>query len=502
MWPVWTLEEARAADRMAQDEGVPFAGLLSVAGFQLARFLTRENPQGPLVVLAGPGANGGDGWVAARHLARYFPVTVVPVAEPRFLGADGWVRAARQNGVEVVSGREAEERVQQAALVVDAIFGTGFHGSVADSVAGPWLRLLAGSGVPVVAVDLPSGVRTDTGFYDGPSLNLSAVVTMGAAKWGLVGYPAAQMASELVVADIGLPSRSFANPTGAWIEPEWAAARLPRLGPLTHKYGRGHVVVIGGSRAMPGAPILAATAALKAGAGLVEVLVPKSAVGASFSPSLIVHRLPETPTGELCWSVELRQLAQRADALVVGPGLGRGVSPELLAGLLALAKPTVVDADGIRLIKQLKMPLPKNWVLTPHSGELAALLDRDASSINADRRGSVLEATSWLKCPLLLKGRFSLIGDGSHIWVNPTGGPELATAGSGDVLSGMVARLMASGLEPGDALALAAYWHGWAGQLGEQAEGLSLTSDTLISWIGAAAKAIEEMRHPRSIRMW
>ena len=502
MWPVWTLEEARAADRTAQEQGVPYAGLLSVAGFQLARFIQQRQPHGSLVILAGPGANGGDGWVAARNLARHFPVTIVPVAEPRFGGADGWVKAARQGGVEVVSGQEAEHRLRNATLVVDAIFGTGFHGTVGDSLAGPWLRLLSELALPVMAVDLPSGVNTDTGAYDGPVLNLRAIVTMGAAKWGLIGYPGAELSSNLVIADIGLPRRSFATPSAAWIEPEWAAARLPGIKPLAHKYSRGHVVVIGGSRAMPGAPILAATAALKAGAGLVEVIVPKSAVGAIFSPSLIVHREAETPTGDLCWSERLEQLARRADALVVGPGLGRGVSPELLAGLARLSKPAVVDADAIRLVKQIKAPLPKNWVVTPHAEEMGFLLDRDAASINADRRGAVLEAVSFFKCPFLLKGRFSLIAHDHHIWVNPTGSPALATAGSGDVLSGLAARLLASGLEPQDALALAVYWHGWAGELGEQAEGVSLTSESLMSWIGPAFKVISELRKPKSLTMW
>ncbi|MCY0878589.1 MAG: NAD(P)H-hydrate dehydratase [Firmicutes bacterium] len=501
--PVWTAAEAREADRQAMAEGVPYEGLLAVAGFQLARYVHGRVPRGSVAILAGPGSNGGDGWVAARHLARHHPVAVVPLAEPRFPGADGWVRAARASGVEVLEGDEAVRRIEQADVVVDAIFGTGFHGSVVESPAAVWLRRLGASGVPVIAADIVSGVNADTGAYDGPALNVMATVTMGAAKWGLVGYPGAEISGQLVVADIGLPQASYAPWPGRWIDDETAKTWWPRVRPLAHKYDRGHVIVVGGSRSMPGAPVLAGMAALRAGAGLVEVVVPESALGrVETSPALIVHGVPEATDGDLVWSDALKHLVARADAVVVGPGLGRRVGPRLLEGLALLEKPTVIDADALRLLPQWDHPVPSGWVLTPHAGELGALLGWSRGQVDADRRKAIISAVERYRAPTLLKGRFTLVASDAGIWVNPTGHPALATAGSGDVLSGMVARLLAAGLSGGEALALAAYWHGWAGELGAARLGYSLTAVDLLGWLHPAAEAVQRGDKPTAVEWW
>ncbi|PSR23523.1 MAG: bifunctional ADP-dependent NAD(P)H-hydrate dehydratase/NAD(P)H-hydrate epimerase [Sulfobacillus acidophilus] len=500
--PIWTLEEARAADQKVQDEGVPGTALLAVAGFQLARYADAIAPSGPLVILTGPGSNGGDGWVAARHLARTRKVTVIPVMEPHFAQASEWVRAARAAAVAVEQGDAAKTRLTEASLVVDAMFGTGFHGSVQSSPAGPWINFLADAGVPVLAADMPSGINTDTGAYDGPRLNVQATLTMGAAKWGLVGYPGADLIGTLCVAEIGLGHEAS---SGAWIDPAWAYDHFPQSGRLDHKYRRGHVVVVGGSRAMPGAPILAATAALRGGAGLVELVVPKAVADSAVprSPALIVHPVDQTERGDLVWSDALRARVERADAVVFGPGLGQSVDPAVIGELIRLHKPTVVDADGIRLTKVWDRPLPSNWVLTPHAGELGLLLNMKPDEVNADRRTAVTSAAKQWGCPVLLKGRFSLIADGSRpVWVNPTGNQSLATAGSGDVLSGLVARLLAGGLSGQEALALGAYWHGWAGDLGGNAQGVSFTAEDLCGWLGSAAQAILERRVPQTVTYW
>lgn len=502
MQPIWTLDEARAADRRAEEQGLPHQALLAVAGFQLARYVQRRVPDGPVVVLTGPGSNGGDGWVAARQLAYARPVTVMPVAAPRFSGADGWVRAATENGAQVRQGPEAEAALDRAAVVVDAVFGTGFHGSVVASPAGPWLERLARKAIPVIAADLPSGIDTNTGAYDGPRVNMLATVAMGALKWGLVSYPAADIAGDLVVADIGLSRQSFGDVPGFIIGPQWAKARFPGVSRLSQKYDRGRVAVVGGSRSMPGAPVLAAEAALKAGAGLVEVVRPKSAGGTSMSSALIAHAMPETDDGSLKWSDQLKVVLDRADALVIGPGLGTRTDPRLIAELASLKKPAVLDADGIRLARDGGVALPENWVMTPHAGELGYFLSRERSSINANRRQAVLDGTGRAGCPVLLKGRFTVISDGRVVLANPTGSEALATAGSGDVLSGMTASLLAQGIDGLDALGLAAYWHGWAGELGQASEGLSLTAVDLIQYIGPAAQAIISLRPAASLTYW
>lgn len=496
MGPIWTVDEARLADRMVQESGLPLAALLATAGFQLARAVRQRWPSGPWVILTGPGANGGDGWVAARHLARYGLTTVVPIAEPAFPDSAGWVSQARAAGAEIIRGEEAHERMRRAAVVVDAMYGTGFHGHVAESPAGPWLNFLADGQIPVAAADIASGVNGDTGAYEGPPVTVALTVAMGAAKWGHVGYPGADFCPHLVIADVGLARRPLARPSGEFIEPAWAASKFPRMSLLAHKYTRGHVVIAGGSRAMPGAPLLAGLAALTAGAGLVEVVMPQSALtsGVSFSPALIVHPADETADGSLAWGAALESRARRADAVVLGPGLGEHPDRNLLAGLLRLAKPTVVDADGLRLVREAAK-LPENWVLTPHARELGALLNKQAGDIDGDRRAAVLEATARFGCPILLKGRFSLVAEADHVWVNPTGNPSLATAGSGDVLSGMAARLMAAGLAAADALALACYWHGWTADCTGM-DGVGFTAVELAGSLKSGAKAIVELRPP------
>ncbi len=499
---IWTVEEARAADRQAVDIGVPYAALLAAAGFQVARFLRAEMPFGPVVVLAGPGSNGGDGWVAAGHLAHDRPVTVIAAAEPRFEGAEGWVAAARAAGVEVLSGAGAESALDRAAVVVDALFGTGFRGSISGHGAGAWLERLARRDLPVLAVDVPSGVNADTGAYEGPAVPWCAVLTMGQAKWGSVGYPAAGLVDQVMVADIGLPVPSGARSSGAWITPEAAKAWWPSSGRLDHKYRRGRVLVVGGCRSMPGAPVVAALAALQAGAGLVEVVLPASARNrVALSPALIVHDGDETASGSLRWSRLLQQRVAAADAVVFGPGLGPEGDEQLIHGLVASGKPVVLDADGIRLLARLGLRVPDNWALTPHAAELGALVGQSAGWVNADRRGALLGAVRKTGGTILLKGRFTLVAARDMMWVNPTGDASLATAGSGDVLAGMAGRLLASGLDPARALALAAYWHGWAGELGGAAQGL-LTATDLLDWIAPAARAVDAERPPRSVGWW
>nr|WP_275107327.1 NAD(P)H-hydrate dehydratase [Sulfobacillus harzensis] len=290
----------------------------------------------------------------------------------------------------------------------------------------------------------------------------------------------------------------------SFIDPEWAKRHLPRVPRLGHKYSRGHVVVIGGSRAMPGAPVLAGMAALKAGAGLVELVVPESVLGrVAVVPSLIVHGVPETADGSLQVSDVLSRLAARADALVIGPGLGPTAPTALIEVLAKIPVPAVLDADGIRLYAQAPKAFGANWVLTPHAGEMGVLLGMTSARVNADRRRAVLDAVHATGRTVLLKGMFSIVGsEGGRLMVNSSGSPVLATAGSGDVLSGMTAALLAQGLPPDQALALAVYWHGWAGQIGEREQGLSMTADNLLDYFSPARHALEQEEEPTSVTYW
>lgn len=497
MWPVWTRAESRLADQDAMAHGMPFAGLLALAGFRVAETVRHFVPEGPVVVLVGPGANGGDGIVAAGLLARLRPVTVLCRSSAHFEGATGWLSWAQAQGVQVGSEERARAAIHEASVVVDALFGTGFHGALNGVPEVEWLKWVEEFAIPTIAVDIPSGVDADSGHYDGPHLKTLATVTMQAAKWGLVTYPGASHTGRLVIADIGLKAQSWEKPFSHFIDPQTAGNWMPRSDPFANKYRRGHVVVIGGSRSMPGAPVLSAMAALKAGAGLVELVVPESArQNVQASPALIVHSVPDSASGSLTWSDDLKGRAARGDAIVVGPGMGRDVSLEIVGELIKLGKPTVVDADGLRLVSGYNSRLPKAWVLTPHAGEMGRLLGISSDEVNSDRRRAVLQAAEKYGCSVLLKGRYSIAGNSQSLWVNPTGDETLATAGSGDVLSGLVGRLLALGMDSLEALALAVYWHGWAGELAAQTMGMSVIATDLIDALHLGHQAIMERREP------
>jgi NAD(P)H-hydrate epimerase len=303
-----------------------------------------------------------------------------------------------------------------------------------------------------------------------------------------------------VIADIGLMGQPSSQ--GFWLDPELACQWLPQWRLTAHKYQRGHVVVIGGSREMPGAPLLAAQAALRAGAGMVEVLMPESAASrvSAFLP-LIVRPMPQTATGSLWMSGAVIERARLADAVVVGPGLGRGVSAELMQRLFALQVPLVVDADALSLLpprpwlQYVRAP----WVMTPHAGELGRLFGVGADTVNRDRRQWAMRAAREYGAAVLLKGYRTLVCDGQQCGVNVSGGPELATAGSGDVLAGVIGALCAQGLPVFRAALLGAYLHGWAGQLARQRWHRAVTSADVMDSLGEAVASVSQAKAPQGM---
>ncbi len=473
--------------------GVPFLSLMEVAGSKVAQYVRNrlEIEWRQIEVLVGKGANGGDGLVVARYLARYYDVTVRLVdGVPRFDGAEAMLRAAKSFGAKVQTGWQADPA---ADLIVDGVFGTGFHGTIINTPIAHCYEAINHRQIPVVAIDLLSGVSADSGSYHGPSINAVATITFGASKWGHWGYPGAAMRGELVVADIGL--RMIGEPADSWLDPDTAKEWMPSLNQLGHKYRRGRVVVVGGSRSMAGAPLLSAMAALRAGAGLVTLIVPQGlADRIAAPPTILVHESPSSH-GSLRWSDEETRLAATADVIVVGPGLGHDVAPNVLESVLGLGKPTVVDADGLRLLKQISRvkPLPP-MILTPHSGEAARLLD--LQDVNEDRPKAAHQLMERYQATVILKGAYSIIGDNGKLIVNPTGTREMATPGSGDALAGMVGSLLAQGLEPGPAAALATYWHGWAGTVAKEHYGHSVVATDIIDGIAEARRRVEDQVRP------
>lgn len=490
---IWTSAEARHRDQRAQEIGVPFLSLMELAGFQTARLVRRDfsNRDLAITVLVGSGANGGDGLVAARHLSPFYRVSAYMVGKPpNFSGAAELLRAAEASGVRMVSTADCD-------LLIDGVFGTGYRGSGTDGPLNDILDRAYRRGTPVIALDLVSRVAADSGAYTHPFGTLVTTITFGATKWGHWGYPGMAARGRFVLADIGLPGPQKMQ--DRWVDPAEAKGWLPRLDPLGHKYKRGRVVVIGGSRDMPGAPVLAGTAALRAGAGLVTLIVPEGLGSRVRAPSpLLVHEAPGSH-GSLRWSHEETLVCQKADVIVFGPGLGSQVPQDIFHLVAGLGNLLVVDADGLRMLGNGQLARQAPMILSPHSGEAAAILGLSAHEVDENRPSAARALmTKYPKATVILKGAASITGHQGRLFVNTTGSPEMATPGSGDVLSGMVAGLLAQHLTPDTAAPLATYWHGWAGDVATEAFGPTLVATDLIDALPRALRQMDEQSWPRN----
>jgi NAD(P)H-hydrate epimerase len=415
--PLYTADEMRAAE-----QGHDVDAMMERAGRAVADAVLRRYPDARrIAAVCGKGANGGDGRIALRVLAE--------------------------------AGRETSEELDGADVVIDALFGTGFHGSPRDDAA-QLIGRINTAGVPVVAVDIPSGVDASTGEIAGEVVDADVTVTMQAPKLGLVVAPGRFHAGEIEVADIGVD----AGETRHRRVTEEILGLVPRKQEGDTKYSAGSVLVVGGSPGMSGAVCLAAEAAFRADAGYVAV-----ATHAETLP-VVEARVLEAVKAPL---EEVDRLAQRATAVAVGPGLGRGDEQRTLVRRLLreLQVPVVVDADALFDLEPDDWPAPR--VLTPHSGELARLLDRE--DVDEHRLDAVQAAAERFGCIVLLKGADTLVAaPGDGVLVSDSGTPALATGGTGDVLTGIVAAFLAKGLDAPLAAAAAAFAHGRAAQLGPE----------------------------------
>ena len=435
--PVCTVDQIRERDRVTIDEaGVPSTALMETAGRACAEVLLERFPEARsrgVSIFAGKGNNGGDGWVMARLLHRRgVPVDVVSVDGPGSRDGEVMKRAALGVGVRTVSADEAKGWVR-----VDALLGTGMKSAPRGQVA-DLLAHLARTAGPILAVDMPTGLCGDTGRVLGDIAVPEVTVTFAAPRLGQILHP--QRVGHLVVADIGLVDGAVAGgvPEGPEIE-----ALLPPWAPDVHKYRKGHLGVFAGSEGMEGAAVLVCLGALRAGCGLV---------------TLHSSRVPQGLPVEVMHSTA--PLHADYDAGAVGPGLGQ--TPEVLRLWRELAMPAVFDADGLNGLGASPSPSSHRRVMTPHAGEAARLLGTTTAAIQDDRVGAAqrLQAIA----PALLKGQTTVIG-GENPRFNRTGGSMLATAGSGDVLTGVVGAFLARGLGEEDALTAGAFVHGFAGEI-------------------------------------
>jgi ADP-dependent NAD(P)H-hydrate dehydratase / NAD(P)H-hydrate epimerase len=470
--PLPDAEAMRATDRWAIEErGIPSLQLMERAGERLAEVVRAVAPQGPVVVVCGKGNNGGDGLVVARLLddeGREVRVLLVP--DPGELQGDA---AANLERLPVPAAPWSPDGLRGAAVVVDAVLGTGTSGAPREPVASV-LQAIDAAGVPVVAADVPSGVDASTGEVAGAAVHATATATFAAGKPGLWISPGKEHAGEVHVLDIGIPGGAPIAPPPVGLIGPAVLDDVPRRRTAGTKFTSGHVVVAGGSRGLTGAPTLAALGAMRAGAGYVTVLVP-----ASEQPILAI-KLTEAMTRALphedghhvpAGAEEVLEAIGRGGALVLGPGLGR--ADEALAFARDVAAQAevalVLDADGLNAHAERLDALAARTaptVLTPHAGELGRLLGRDSQEIAARRLHHAREAARLAQAIVVLKGDDTIVAapDGRAA-VNPLGAPMLATAGTGDVLSGVTGALLAKGMDPFHAAAAAVRLHAAAGRL-------------------------------------
>ena len=464
----YQVEAVRAAERALMDllsGGVLMnraaAGLAAVCGSLLARYPGHVYGA-RVVVLAGSGDNGGDALYAGARLARRGAAVTAIAAAPKV--HEGGAADLRAAGGRVTS--DPGDAIARADLIIDGLLGIGGRGGLREPFAG--LAAAAEQArqqtATVVAVDLPSGIDADTGAVDGPAVRADVTVTFGAIKPGLLIDPGAGYAGTVELVDIGL--RPEGEPAVAAPQRDDIAARLPRPGPESDKYRRGVVGVLAGSDRFAGAAVLATGGAVRGGAGMVRVVtasVPAAVVRQTW-PEAVLTVHPDDGDWDLPGSVG------RVQAWVAGPGMGTGPDAVArLAAVLATDVPALVDADGLTILSQHPDLLPRRapTLITPHAGELSRLLGADAAAIEARRLEHARQAAERLGLTVLLKGSTTVIaspGDTTAL-VNPTGTPWLATAGTGDVLSGLAGALLAQGLEPAWAGAVAAYLHGLAARL-------------------------------------
>jgi NAD(P)H-hydrate epimerase len=478
--PLFDAAGMRAADSWAiQEQGIPSLDLMETAGEAVAEAVRDVARDGPVRVVCGKGNNAGDGLVAARQLAATgYAVEVLLLWPAAELSPDASMNLERFNReAREVDTDELKGALAGSGAVIDAIFGTGFSGAP-RAPADTAIEGINASGAPVVAADIPSGVDASSGEAEGAAVDADVTVSFHAAKLGHWIFPGKARAGEVRVADIGIPPDAPSQPAGGVIR-DGVLALAPHRLPDSTKFDSGEVLVIGGSRGLTGAVCMAASAAIRVGAGYATVAVPAD-LEPIFEVKLteVMSRGYEGAAGRLASSSANQILAagERAAAVVLGPGLGRDddsleLARELARGVVA---PLLVDADGLNahagrldLIAERNAPT----VLTPHAGELGRLLARESSAIAAHRLAAAREAAEQSGAIVVLKGDDTIVASGDRVAVSAGGAPGLATAGTGDVLSGTIGALLARGMEPFAATCAGVHAHQRAGRIAAERVG-------------------------------
>jgi len=476
---LYTADEMSRADGGAQRLGIPGGVLMERAGAAMAVEILTRYPDRRALVVCGGGNNGGDGFVIARELHRAGTEVAVVATKDEYSGDPAtYLEVLRNIGVDVHGPQMLDGLLGGAGLVVDALLGTGFSGEVREREAA-LIRRLNDAGRTTVAVDVPSGVDGSTGEVSGEAVRAHLTVCAHAAKVGCVISPGREHAGETVVVEIGIPPEADVEPSLSWTGRGALRGLVPRTRDPAHKYSAGAVMVVAGSRAMTGAGVMSVRGAERAGCGITFL-----ATSAGAAPAVdialtetIVHGVREAESGGMSAEAaeEILESSGRATALVVGPGIGTGEEGRRLVEALlgGTDLPILLDADAVTALAGTDVLARRDapTVVTPHAGELGRLLGSGAAEVSARRLHAARKAARDNGCCVLLKGSDTLVVEGGRAVVNSTGGVALATAGTGDVLSGVIGALLSRGMGPFEAARVGAWVHGRAAELWLEATG-------------------------------
>ena len=520
---VVTAAEMRQIDQdTIEGIGIPGIVLMETAGSAIVRAIEQHYPTCQRIgIFAGKGNNGGDGIVIARQLAHIGrDVRLFLVSPPdsftgevqtnlqiaKRLTASFGLPAAPKGGLrieeilteEALGSDTSLNHLTSCELLVDAIFGTGLRGTVRDPIAAV-INAINSLSIPILSVDLPSGLDADTGHPLGTCVRADRTVTIGLPKRGLLMYPGAELAGKLEVIDIGFPEQvvDAQDITVNWTTAAQASQWIPPRPLFSHKGSYGRVLVVAGSTGMTGAAALASEAALRAGAGLVTLGTPKhlNPILEGLLPEVMTLPLPETDAGSLSVSATasiLEFAIKTKSILAIGPGLSQ--HPETVSFVHQLIRENreqgldlrmVIDADGLNALAHVRETLSlfnSDAVLTPHPGEMARLTSTSVPVLEKDRISTAQQFASKYGVTLVFKGAPTVTSTpNGNLWVNSTGNPGMATGGMGDVLTGVIAGLMAQGIPSENAAALGVYLHGLAGDIVAERSGMPglIASDVL-----------------------
>ena len=494
---LYTAEEMSRADNGAQELGIPGGVLMERAGAEMARIALERFAPARALVVSGGGNNGGDGFVIARELHRSGVDVTVMATKSEYEGDPATnLRALRNLDVRTVEEDELGAELDRADLVVDALLGTGFSGEVREREAGI-IDAVNRAAAPVLSVDVPSGVDGATGEVGGAAISADATVCAHAAKVGCVISPGREQAGEVLVVDIGVPPEADVEPSLVWTDARSLRGGVPRTEEPAHKYSAGALLVVAGSRATTGAPVMVVGGAQRVGCGIVFLATSESsapAVDLTLTEAL-VFGVAEDGEGFMAPDAleGILGLAERASAVVIGPGMGTGEGGRALVGgiLRGVEVPVLLDADavtnvaGTEVLSRREAPT----VVTPHAGELGRLLGSGAKEVSARRLRSARLAVEEHGCCVLLKGSDTLVLEGERAAVNSTGSVALATAGTGDVLSGVIGALLSRGMDAYEASRAGAWVHGRAAELWLEEKGWpaeSMVATDLVHYLAPA----------------